>query len=83
MVEVRRAEGTDRCLEEEKLRAEDMKEVKQGCSEASFVFWLCAQGHRPESEVKNSLEQTSIQDVSAYQCIHLSLHPDLSPSSCC
>ena len=36
----------------------------------------------PQSEVKRALEQVFIQDVSVHCCIHVSLYPDYSPSSC-
>lgn len=36
-----------------------------------------------QSEVKSSLEQVSIQDVSGHHCIHLSFYLDPSLSFCC
>ena len=37
----------------------------------------------PQYEVQSALNQVIIKDVSIYCCIHLSLDPDYSPSSCC
>ena len=47
------------------------------------VVVLLKGGPSPQSEVHSALEQVFIKDLPVHRCIHLSLDPDWSPSSCC